>query len=82
MVLTECKHPKHAPAFDEAAAKALVASCKHPPSTNPLDAMFGICTQCTAEVRQRWPRFMGTCEDCHENLILYASMEHYTYGDW
>lgn len=34
------------------------------------------------EVRQLWPRFMGSCPDCGELVILYASMEHYLAGDW
>jgi hypothetical protein len=35
-----------------------------------------------AEIRRRWPRFFGTCEMCKENVIMYASLEHYVYGDW
>jgi len=34
------------------------------------------------EVRKRWPRFMGTCEDCGQQVILYASTMHYLMGDY
>jgi hypothetical protein len=34
------------------------------------------------EVRKRWPRFFGKCPDCNCNLIKYASMAHFVYGDW
>lgn len=33
-------------------------------------------------IRQRFPRFNGKCPDCGCDLIKYASMEHYYYGDW
>ena len=34
------------------------------------------------EVRLRWPRFEGGCSTCGQRVILYASVDHYTYGDW
>jgi predicted RNA-binding Zn-ribbon protein involved in translation (DUF1610 family) len=34
------------------------------------------------EVRKRWPRFNGRCPECGEQMIYYASMEHYVAGDW
>jgi hypothetical protein len=34
------------------------------------------------EIRRIWPRFEGVCPDCQSQLILYASAEHYTCGDW
>jgi hypothetical protein len=34
------------------------------------------------QVRERWPRFDGTCPDCGEGGIYYASYEHYIAGDW
>ena len=33
-------------------------------------------------VRQRWPRFYGECPACNQQVILYASYEHFYYGDW
>ena len=36
----------------------------------------------TTEVRKRWPRFMGRCPTCGEQVILYASVRHYIHGDW
>ncbi len=35
-----------------------------------------------AEIRKRWPRFMGNCPDCGAQLIKYASWLHYSFGDW
>jgi hypothetical protein len=35
-----------------------------------------------AEIRKRWPRFEGICSGCGKRLIMYASAEHYVYGDW
>lgn len=34
------------------------------------------------EVRERWPRFDGTCPECGRRLILYASYAQYILGDW
>ena len=36
----------------------------------------------TAQIRETYPRFAGTCPQCRQQLIKYASMEHYTMGDW
>ena len=35
-----------------------------------------------AEVRKRWPRFDGTCEQCGFYGVAYASFGHYVMGDW
>lgn len=35
-----------------------------------------------AEVRKRWPRVQGTCPDCNQMVILYASARHFIAGDW
>lgn len=34
------------------------------------------------EVRELWPRFFGTCEECGFRGIYYDSYAHYIYGDW
>jgi len=34
------------------------------------------------EVRKKYPRFFGHCPDCGEQIIKYASKEHYILGDW
>lgn len=34
------------------------------------------------EVRTSYPRFFGTCPDCGQELILYASYMHYLAGDY
>lgn len=55
--------------------------CKHTcvmPEFNEIEAR----RLSTAEVRKRWPRFMGICPTCGEQVILYASMGHYIHGDW
>lgn len=36
----------------------------------------------TAEVRRLYPRFMGECPTCKQQVILYASLLHYVAGDW
>lgn len=33
-------------------------------------------------IRKRFPRFHGNCPDCGQQLIKYASFEHYIAGDW
>ncbi len=76
-----CPHAKMLPTFDEEAAKALQANCKHT-ITDPLDAMFGICAKCKIEIRKKWPRGEGTCTDCGSSVIAYASHAHYIVGDW
>lgn len=55
--------------------------CKHATvmPTFDYEASKGLSSH---EVRQRWPRFWGECPDCHQQLILYASREHYYSGDW
>lgn len=32
-------------------------------------------------VRRRWPRDWGECPDCGEQVIVYASAEHFVAGD-
>lgn len=36
----------------------------------------------SSEVRKRWPRFEGICEDCGKRVIVYASDMHYIRGDY
>lgn len=43
------------------------------------DAASGLSA---AEVKKRWPRFMGSCPECGDSVILYHSFAHYLYGDW
>lgn len=75
--------------------KRLDAAKGHPtevfvaPSTNAacthglvfdVDAARGLSAE---EVRNRWPRLMGTCpKGCGFHGIAYVSMAHYVYGDW
>jgi hypothetical protein len=35
-----------------------------------------------AQVRKAFPRFQGTCPECNQFVISYASSEHYVAGDW
>jgi hypothetical protein len=34
------------------------------------------------QVRKIWPRFNGTCPECKELVIIYASIDHYILGDY
>jgi hypothetical protein len=36
----------------------------------------------SAEIKEKYPRFMGECPDCGQHVILYASFMHYICGDW
>jgi predicted RNA-binding Zn-ribbon protein involved in translation (DUF1610 family) len=76
-----CTHAKLLPTFNEDEAKILLATCEHE-RFDDFEAMFGICTACTREIRKRWPRGEGQCPDCGGQVIAYASHAHYTYGDW
>ena len=35
-----------------------------------------------ADIRKKYPRFEGTCQDCGARMILYGSVMHYILGDW
>jgi hypothetical protein len=35
-----------------------------------------------SEIRKAFPRFSGICPDCGNNVMVYASYEHYLMGDW
>ncbi len=55
--------------------------CKHEEVTPAFDA--AAARGCDPYiVRDRWPRFEGKCPSCGEQLIMYASYEHYIRGDW
>ena len=36
----------------------------------------------SAEVKNKYPRFQGTCKVCGYTGIKYASNEQYIYGDY
>lgn len=76
-----CSHVATNVTFDKEGAHTVLDACEHE-NRDPIDAMFGVCHECTQEIRKRWPRFMGACPTCGANVIVYASTEHYTYGDW
>lgn len=79
----ECTHPGlPLVAFDEEAARAIIANCKHKQNANPALAFIMGCLECTAEIRRRWPRGFHGCVRCGSQVISYASSAHYTYGDW
>lgn len=67
----------HIPAFDEAEATKVLGVWQ---PTCDKEWVFG--NPASAEVRRRWPRFSGTCSSCGYVGIQYASMAHYTLGDW
>ena len=68
----------HGVTFDLEEAKKILGSWK------PKDAAeFVAGNPATREIRRRWLRLDGQCpKGCGFNGIAYASMEHYTYGDW
>jgi hypothetical protein len=55
--------------------------CAHPSATPAFDEEAARPLP-AAEVRERWPRFFGTCPDCGISGIFYASFAHYVMGDW
>jgi hypothetical protein len=59
----------------------LSQTCQHPKIMPAFDdeAAEGLSSD---EVRDRWPRFSGSCPDCDFNGVMYASFAHYISGDW
>ncbi len=55
--------------------------CKHEPHQPTFDAKAAEGLD-EYEVRRRWPRFVGRCSQCGQQVILYASAEHFVAGDW
>lgn len=75
----------HGVTFDKEAADKLIADWKEPEAEEDEDpaVRFIMGPTYTGEIRKRWPRLCGECpKGCGYNGIYYASMEHYTYGDW
>jgi hypothetical protein len=74
----------HGVSFDKEAADQLIADWKEPEDPNEDPGVrFIMGPSYTGEIRKRWPRLCGECpKGCGYNGIYYASMEHYTYGDW
>ena len=58
-----------------------IHECKHPAVTPKFDkeVASGLTV---SQVRKRFPRFFGKCPDCDFDGIIYASNEHFLYGDW
>ena len=60
---------------------ARTGPCQHPRCVPAFDE--DVARDLDAyEVRRRWPRFDGTCPDCGERMILYASWSQYILGDY
>lgn len=55
--------------------------CEHPKTIPAFDAAAALGLS-SREVKRKWPRFFGNCPDCGEQVIGYASFEHYLSGDW
>lgn len=57
------------------------ASCTHDAVAPVVDheQLSGMSAE---EVRSKFPRFCGTCPQCGETVIAYASFEHFVAGDW
>ena len=55
--------------------------CEHAQHVPTFDATT--CRYFSPEqVRAQYPRYQGTCETCHAQIILYASLEHFFAGGW
>lgn len=68
----------HGVTFDEAEAKKLLTGWR---PKDPGEFIWG--NPASSEVRKRWPRLQGKCpKGCGFDGIAYASMNHYTMGDW
>jgi len=55
--------------------------CDHQACWPPFDEVKARMMT-AAQVREVYPRFVGVCPTCGENVIAYASMNHYHMGDW
>lgn len=58
------------------------SECTHDSVDVAYDSELAKKMPSATEVRQKYPRFDGTCPDCGTGLIKYASFEHYIMGDW
>ena len=56
-------------------------SCEHDVHVPPFDA-HTVHYWSVEQVRQRYPRYQGTCSACGAQIILYASIEHMVAGGW
>jgi hypothetical protein len=65
------------PPFDVEAARELLGNWQ--PKTA---GEFVMGNPAAREIRKRWPRADDKCQLCGAGHIRYASMEHYTMGDW
>lgn len=77
----------HGITFDQAEAERILRETPRKSSGNPaVDFIMGP-TDAVDVIRKRWPRGWFTAEKpcpkgCGFVGIAYASMEHYTMGDW
>lgn len=74
----------HGVTFDAAAAQELIDRAEKERTGTVHDFIMG--SPAWDEVKRRWPRGYFTpekpCPQCGFVGIAYASMEHYTMGDW
>lgn len=76
--MTSQEECDHGVVFDEEEAEKVLGTWK------PKGAVEFVTGNPQAyEVRKRWPRLNGECpKGCGFRGIAYASMAHYTMGDW
>lgn len=56
-------------------------TCDHRPHIPVFQA--DACRSLPVEqVRAKYPRYEGTCSVCRQSIIVYASLEHLTAGQW
>jgi hypothetical protein len=58
-----------------------INDCKHEKHIPKFDSELAK-NMSWIEVREKFPRYYGKCEECGESLIAYASTEHFVMGDW
>jgi hypothetical protein len=66
----------------EVATTPLKTECGHPSVPTPEFDYIEANNLSASEVMQTYPRTEAVCPDCGENVIKYASAEHYLQGDW
>jgi len=63
-------------------SKQFKPKCDHARHTPAVPDDDTLCEMSNREVRRKYPRYDGICEDCGAQVIVYASFMHYIAGDW
>lgn len=60
---------------------AVDLSCSHRPHI-PVFTSAECRWLSTGKIRDKFPRYEGICTSCKQQIILYASLEHFVVGGW